>query len=105
MIVCSCNIITEKEIRSVIIDLLKEDPWRLIVPLQVYHEMGKRGKCCGCFPQLVDLIVETSSQFHQELKSDEKVVVEFISRLKEKHHQCETARLLARRRLSAKNAA
>ena len=105
MIVCSCNIIMKDEIKSIILSMLKADPWRLIVPNQVYHEMGKRGKCCGCFPQLVELIVETSEQFHQDMKTDEKQVVQFIAKLKKKHHQCETARMLANHRLKKIRAA
>lgn len=105
MIVCSCNIIMEDEIRTVITDLLNADPWQLIVPLQVYHEMGKRGKCCGCFPRLVDIIVDTTQAFHHEMKTDEAKVVQFITRLKEKHHQCETARMLARHRMAKTQAA
>lgn len=96
MLVCSCNIITKEEIQSVITALLKQNPWQLIVPLQVYHEMGKRGRCCGCFPQLVDLIVETSEQFHRDMQTDEDKVIVFIDQLKKKHVQCETARMLAR---------
>lgn len=105
MIVCSCNIIMEREIKSAIVDLLSADPWQLIVPAQVYHEMGKRGKCCGCFPRLVDLIVSTTEEFHIDMKTDEQKVVQFISRLKERHEQCETARMLARHRMSKIRAA
>ncbi|MDJ0613706.1 MAG: (2Fe-2S)-binding protein [Rhizobiaceae bacterium] len=105
MIVCSCNIVTENEIRSVITDLLNNDPWQLIVPAQVYHEMGKRGRCCGCFPRLVDLIVDTTQDFHRDMQSDEEVVIQFISRLKDKHQQCETARMLARHRIAKTHAA
>lgn len=95
----------EHEIKSVITDLLDADPWQLIVPSQVYHEMGKRGRCCGCFPKLVDLIVETTELYHQKLNSDQKTVVQFIEKLKDKHHQCETARMLARHRMSKVDAA
>ena len=105
MIICSCNLIMEDEVRAVITDLLTKDPWQLIVPSQVYHEMGKRGKCCGCFPGLVDIIVETSQKFHRNLKTEENKVVNFILRLKEKHVQCETARKLARHRLNKVKAA
>lgn len=96
MLICSCNIITEDEIKIVITDLLKQDPWQLIVPLQVYHEMGKRGRCCGCFPKLVDIIIKTSEQFHRDMKTEETKVIKFITKLKTKHEQCETARMLAR---------
>lgn len=100
MLVCSCNLITREEIVSVIRDLLRKDAWQLIVPLQVYHEMGKRGRCCGCFPHLVDLIVKTSEQFHREMETEETKVVMFISKLKQKHEQCETARMISRKKLS-----
>ena len=105
MIICSCNILMEDEIKTVITDLLKKDPWQLIVPVQVYHEMGKRGKCCGCFPRLVDLIVSTTQQFHVDMQTDEAEVIQFISKLKDKHHQCEAARMLARHRLAKTRAA
>jgi len=100
MLVCSCNIITREEIVSVIRDMLFADEWQLIVPVQVYHEMGKRGRCCSCFPNLVALIVETTEAFHREMESDETTVISFINRLKEKHEQCETARMLARHKLN-----
>ena len=99
MLICSCNIISEQEIRSVITDLLDRDPWQLIVPLQVYHEMGKRGRCCGCFPRLLDLIVEVSEAYHRDLESEDDKVVQFIGKLKNRHQQCETARKLARQKM------
>lgn len=105
MIICSCNIIREGEIKAVIIELLEEDAWQLIVPVQVYNAMGKRGKCCSCFPRLVDLIVETTQEFHLQMKTDDTKIVRFIAQLKEKHEQCETARMLARHRLSKIHAA
>ncbi len=32
MLVCHCNVITEKEIERAILALLEDDPWQLIVP-------------------------------------------------------------------------
>ena len=105
MLLCSCNILTVEEVTSVIVELLDEDPWQLIVPLQVYHQMGKRGRCCGCFPNLVDLIVKTTKTYHAERNTDQDKVVKFISQLKHHHEQCETARLLARKRIAKNRAA
>lgn len=101
MLICSCNIITLEEVRTTIVEILTEDPWQLVVPLQVYHKLGKRGKCCGCFPGLVELILKTTQDFHKQMKSDERKVIVLIERLKRKHEQCETARLLARKRLAS----
>lgn len=65
MITCHCNYITDKEIEDVVLGFLREDPWQLVVPNKVYHEMGKRGRCCGCFPSVVDIIVRTTLEFHR----------------------------------------
>ena len=53
MLICQCNVITEKEIEQTILDMLEEDAWQLIVPAKVYHRLQKRGRCCGCFPNVV----------------------------------------------------
>lgn len=83
MLVCSCNFITDKEIRDVINAFLEEDCWQLIVPAKVYHAMEKRGRCCGCFPNVVDLIVSTTAEFHakRNAEGDEKVI-DFMERLR-----------------------
>lgn len=83
MLVCSCNFITDKEIKDVIISFLEEDCWQLIVPGKVYRAMEKRGRCCGCFPNVVDLIVSTTAEFHKQRNSSEADVVDFMERLKQ----------------------
>jgi len=105
MIVCSCNIITEADIAGIVTEFLEQDPWRLIVPVQVYHAMRQRGRCCGCFPRVVDIIVETTEAFHRRRAVPEGEIIAFIGRLKDEHRQCETARLLARARLQRVRAA
>ena len=105
MIVCSCNIVTEREIRQAIMGLLEEEPWRLIVPVQVYHAMKKRGRCCGCFPRVVDVIIATTELFHRQRQVPDCEIVAIIDRLKDEHERCETARLLARGRLEKMRAA
>lgn len=67
MLVCQCNVITDREIRAVILDLLREDPWGIIVPAKVYRELHKRCKCAGCVPNVVDLITEVTEEYHLQL--------------------------------------
>jgi bacterioferritin-associated ferredoxin len=67
MLVCQCNVITDREIRRVILDLLKRDPWQIIVPAMVYGELAKRCKCAGCVPNVIDLILEVTETYHGEL--------------------------------------
>ncbi|MFK7791956.1 MAG: bacterioferritin-associated ferredoxin [Devosiaceae bacterium] len=63
MIVCHCNVLTKEMINEAIESLIDDDPYRLITPGVVYRELGKRGKCCGCFPQVVSLIVARLEEF------------------------------------------
>ncbi len=87
MLVCSCNFITDREIRDVIIEMLDEDCWQLIVPAKVYHAMQKRGRCCGCFPNVVDIIVETTRDYHRASQVEDERVVSFMDRLEQFHDE------------------
>jgi bacterioferritin-associated ferredoxin len=101
MMVCSCNIITDNDIREVITSLLDEDCWQLIVPGKVYHAMGKRGRCCGCFPTVVDLIISTTEDYHARRQSEGSEVIDFIDRLKRFHEEQQAALAERRRALHA----
>lgn len=91
MIVCSCNIITERDIEQVIIGLLDEQEWRLIVPAQVYHTLGKFGKCCGCFPNVSQIIVRVTEQYHLEKETPHGLLQTLLSNLGEKHLNYQSA--------------
>jgi bacterioferritin-associated ferredoxin len=56
VIVCHCNVITEALIRTTVDELLGSDPHRIITPGLVYLTLGKRGRCCGCFPNAISVI-------------------------------------------------
>jgi len=62
MIVCQCNFLSKTEIEAAVEALLAEEPWRLIVPSTVYHAMRVRGRCCGCFPDVVEIIAEVTAR-------------------------------------------
>jgi hypothetical protein len=67
MLVCQCNVITDREIKQIILGLLKEDPWRIIVPAVVYNELNKRCKCAGCVPNVVDIILAVTEEYHLQM--------------------------------------
>jgi len=67
MLVCHCNVITDREITRIIRDLLAADPWQIIVPAKVYRELEKRCKCSGCVPNVVDLITRVTHEYHLEI--------------------------------------
>jgi bacterioferritin-associated ferredoxin len=58
MIVCSCNVIVRRDIEAVIEEILLEDPFAVLTPGLLYHRLGRRGKCCGCFPHVSRILVE-----------------------------------------------
>jgi NAD(P)H-nitrite reductase large subunit len=106
MIVCHCNVITREEIVAEIEAMLAVDEWQLIVPLKVYHAMEKRGRCCGCFPQVTAIIVDTTEAWHKARATPEAEIICFISQLRDVHRQHELERAeAARRLLDARNAA
>lgn len=83
MITCHCNIITEQDLEQTIIAMLDEDCWQLIVPVKLYHAMEKRGKCCRCFPNVIDIIIRTTEAYHERFDRREAEMLPF----REKLHQ------------------
>lgn len=82
MLVCHCNLITEKEIEQTILKLLEADPWQLIVPAKVYHTLAKRGRCCGCFPNVVETIIRVTEAFHAKSETGEAEIVSYLDRVR-----------------------
>jgi len=85
MLVCQCNQISAVQVEDAILDLLRQEPYQLIVPVQVYHSMKKRGQCCGCFPRIVETIVSVTERFHAQLQTPGAEIIDLVARLKEKN--------------------
>ena len=105
MIVCSCNVIMKKEIEEVIVNLLDKDAWQLVTPGVVYHAMKQRGRCCGCFPNVISIIVETTERYHREIETPDDKIIPFIQKIRDEHERCETARMIARKARMRRSAA
>lgn len=58
MIVCSCNVITDADIESVLIDIMNRSDAPVPTPGLVFREMQKRMNCCGCAPLAVTVIYQ-----------------------------------------------
>ena len=82
MLVCHCNLITEKEIEETIIRLLEQDPWQLIVPAKIYHTLQKRGRCCGCFPNVVETIIRVTEYYHSRSEASGMDIVSHLDRVR-----------------------
>lgn len=70
MLICQCNAITDREITRVVLAMLREDPWKIIVPAMVYKALGQRYKCSGCVPNVVDIVIKVTQEYHLEMTSD-----------------------------------
>ncbi|MFN0263596.1 (2Fe-2S)-binding protein [Tepidamorphus sp. 3E244] len=72
--------------------LLQDDPWRFVTPGMVYHALKKRGQCCGCFPNVVNIISETTAAYHRMLDTPAEKVNAHLQRLFDEHERFETIR-------------
>ena len=70
MIVCHCNVITRRQIESMIEQLLAHDPYAVLTPGLIYHQLGKCGKCCGCFPQVTQMLIEHGDAIRAKLTGE-----------------------------------
>lgn len=57
MIICSCNRITDKDIRQTVINLLAADANCVLTPGVVYREMGLRAQCGTCLSIAIETII------------------------------------------------
>ena len=96
VIVCSCNFITLGEIEEVVTGFLGKDEWQLITPGKVYHAMKKRGKCCGCFPNVIDVIIRVTSDYHRAKQTPETDIVFLTEKIRKAHEDTQRMRSLAR---------
>lgn len=58
MIVCSCNVITDAHIETVLLDIFSKPDAPIPTPGLVYRELSKRMNCCSCVPLAVSVIYE-----------------------------------------------
>ncbi|MTI17222.1 (2Fe-2S)-binding protein [Rhodobacteraceae bacterium RKSG542] len=56
MIVCHCNVITDHEVREAARKLKEQKGGGVPTPGAVFSHLGKRPKCGGCFPTIIELV-------------------------------------------------
>ena len=57
MIVCSCTMITSRDIAEAVSALRTADPFLVLTPGLVYRQLGKRPSCGSCLPLITKLMV------------------------------------------------
>lgn len=56
MIACQCNVVTTGDIHKAMDAIWAQDPMRLITPGLVFRYFNRRGKCCRCVPNIVEIV-------------------------------------------------
>ena len=62
MIVCSCQVITDADIETALVEILGQPNAPLPTPGVVYRHLRKKMVCCGCSPLAVSTIYEKIDQ-------------------------------------------
>jgi len=57
MIVCSCTMISSKDIAEAVSALRTKDPFVVLTPGLIYRQLGKRPSCGSCLPLITKLMV------------------------------------------------
>ena len=56
MIVCSCNVVSDREIEAAVDELIAGDPDVVLTPGMVYRSIGIQPKCGTCLQHVVKLM-------------------------------------------------
>ena len=62
MIVCSCSVITDKDVAEAVSALRTADPFVVLTPGLIYRHLGKRLSCGSCLPLITKLMVGYDEQ-------------------------------------------
>ena len=57
MIVCSCSMITAKDIHEAVSTLRTKDPFVVLTPGLIYKTLGRRPSCGTCLPLITKLML------------------------------------------------
>jgi len=57
MIVCSCAVITDKDVAEAVSALRTADPFVVLTPGLIYRHLSKRPSCGNCLPLITRLMV------------------------------------------------
>ena len=66
MIICSCAVVSDRDIEQALIEILSQPNAPLPTPGVVYRHMSKSMACCGCAPLAVSTIYALVEKLEQE---------------------------------------
>lgn len=66
MIICSCSVISDRDIETALVEILSQPDAPLPTPGVVYRHMSKSMNCCGCAPLAVSTIYALVDKLERE---------------------------------------
>ncbi len=66
MIVCSCTVISDRDIETALLEILNRPNAPIPTPGVVYRHLQKRMNCCGCAPLAVETIYNKVDELEQK---------------------------------------
>ena len=62
MIVCSCSMITSKDVAEAVSAIRTADPFVVLTPGLIYRQLGKRPSCGSCLPLITQQMLACDEQ-------------------------------------------
>ncbi len=66
MIVCSCTVISDRDIEAALLEILNQPDAPIPTPGVVYRHLQKRMNCCGCAPLAVETIYDKMDELERK---------------------------------------
>ncbi len=66
MIVCSCTVISDRDIEAALFEILNQPDAPIPTPGVVYRHLQKRMHCCGCAPLAVETIYDKVDELERK---------------------------------------
>nr|WP_306141282.1 (2Fe-2S)-binding protein [Roseibium sp. MMSF_3412] len=80
MIVCSCNVLSEKQLREAAEEMRADPNGKVPTPGAVFRHLGCRPRCGSCFPSVIDIIHQKGSEEEQQSEAQPATLKRAASR-------------------------
>lgn len=92
MIICSCTMISDKDIEEALVEILNQPDAPIPTPGVVYRHLSRRMNCCGCAPLAVETIYNKVNELENKGLISPYVCATARSKLIEFTARCSTRR-------------
>jgi len=110
VIICSCTVITDRDISRAVAEIMSSSPGLLPTPGIVFRHLNKRMNCCRCAPLTVSIIYAAMDRLERDTSVCPYVLAETRRKLvqlseRRERRRAASARNLAREPISVERTA